>query len=211
MPELTNDQMKVLLEELKKNSIPLSLNVSKENEEKAIKECDEYIKTGNKNINDMTPLTIYYIISKLPEEKQITFLKENIKYIKEHDKDIFLYTMMAPRSLSYFLSFNVLKELRKIDSDIFKKVISQNPENLFHGFTHEDYYSFYNQFYTDLIEVENREFINGLYFHNRCCYETANINDINNVFQQQRVYNEEFMNFLSDLCCYLFICVSLNQ
>ena len=40
MPELTDDQMKVLLEELKKNSIPLSLNISKENEEKALKECN---------------------------------------------------------------------------------------------------------------------------------------------------------------------------
>ncbi len=198
MPELIDEQMKVLLEEIKHNSIPLSLNISKENEEKALKECDEYIETGNKNINDMTPLSVYYIISKLPEDKQIAFLKENIKYIKEHDKDIFLYTMMAPRSLSYFLSFNVLKELRNIDSDLFKKVISQNPENLFHGFTHEDYYSFYNQFYTDLIEVENREFIHGLYFHNRCCYDNFNINDINNIFQQQRVYNEEFMNFFLD-------------
>lgn len=198
MPELTDEQMKDLLEQIKKNSIPLSLNISKENEEKAIKECDEYIETGNKNINDMTPLTVYYIISKLPEDKQIIFFKENIKYIKEHDKDIFLYTMMAPRSLSYFLSFNVLKELRNIDADLFKKIINQNPENLFHGFTHEDYYSFYNQFYTDLIEVENREFINGLYFHNRCCYETANINNINNIFQHQRVYNEEFMNFFLD-------------
>ena len=158
MPELTDEQVKDLLEQIKKNSIPLSLNVSKENEEKALKECDEYIKTGNKNINDMTPLTIYYIISKLPEERQITFLKENIKYIKEHDKDIFLYTMMAPESLSYFLSFNVLKELRNIDVEIFKKVIRQNPKNLFHGFTYEDYYSFYNQFYTDLIGLENREF-----------------------------------------------------
>lgn len=147
----------------------------------------------------MTPLTIYYIISKLPEERQITFLKENIKYIKEHDKDIFLYTMMAPESLSYFLSFNVLKELRNIDVEIFKKVISQNPKNLFHGFTYEDYYSFYNQFYTDLIGLENREFINGLYFHNRCCYENFNINDVNNVFQQQRVYNEEFMNYILDM------------
>ncbi|MGN1379663.1 MAG: hypothetical protein ACI4XR_04665 [Bacilli bacterium] len=198
MPELIDEQMKVLLEEIKHNSIPLSLNISKENEEKALKECDEYIETGNKNINDMTPLSVYYIISKLPEDKQIAFLKENIKYIKEHDKDIFLSTMIAPRSLSYFLSFNVLKELRNIDSDLFKKVISQNPENLFHGFTHEDYYSFYNQFYTDLIEVENREFIHGLYFHNICCYDNANINDINNVFQQQRVYNEEFMNFFLD-------------
>ena len=198
MPELTDEQMKDLLEQLKKNLIPLSLNISKKNKEKALKECDEYIETGNKNINDMTPLTVYYIISKLPEDKQIIFFKENIKYIKEHDKDIFLYTMMAPKSLSYFLSFNVLKELRNIDADLFKEVISQNPENLFHGFTHEDYYSFYNQFYTDLIEVENREFINGLYFHNRCCYENTNINDINNVFQQQRVYNEEFMNFFLD-------------
>ncbi|GEM_PF-7124470 len=199
MPELTDEQVKDLLEQIKKNSIPLSLNVSKENEEKALKECDEYIKTGNKNINDMTPLTIYYIISKLPEERQITFLKENIKYIKEHDKDIFLYTMMAPESLSYFLSFNVLKELRNIDVEIFKKVIRQNPKNLFHGFTYEDYYSFYNQFYTDLIGLENREFINGLYFHNRCCYENFNINDVNNVFQQQRVYNEEFMNYILDM------------
>ena len=116
MPELNDEQMKDLLEQLKKNSIPLSLNVSKENEEKALKECDEYIETGNKNINDMTPLTVYYIISKLPEDKQIIFFKENIKYIKEHDKDIFLYTMMSPRSLSYFLSFNVLKELRNIDA-----------------------------------------------------------------------------------------------
>lgn len=187
-----------LIEQLKKDSIPITLNVSKENEEKALKECDEYIKTGNKNINNMTPLTIYYIISKLPEDKQITFLKENIKYIKEHDEEIFLYTMIVPKSLSYFLSFNVLKELRNIDFDIFKKVIIQNYENLFHGFTHEDYYSFYNQFYTDLIEVENREFINGLYFHNRCCYDTANMDNKINVFELQISYNKEFMDYFLD-------------
>ncbi|MGM9881613.1 MAG: hypothetical protein ACI31S_02075 [Bacilli bacterium] len=196
MPELTDEQIQVLLEGLGKKSIPLSLNASKQNEEKALKECDEYIKTGNKNINDMNPLSIYYIISKLPEDKQITFMKDNIKYIKEHDNDIFLYTMIAPRSLSYFLSFNVLKELKNIDTDIFKKVISQNPENLFHGFTHEEYYSFYTEFYTELVQVENREFINGLYFHNSCCYDNANMHDINNIFELQIIYNEEFMDFL---------------
>ena len=187
-----------LLEQLKKDFIPISLNVSKENEEKALKECDEYIKTGNKNINNMTPLTIYYIISKLPEDKQITFLKENIKYIKEHDEEIFLYTMIVPKSLSYFLSFNVLKELRNIDADIFKKVIIQNYENLFHGFTHEDYYSFYNQFYTDLIEAENIEFINGLYFHNSCCYDAANMDDKIKAFELQISYNKEFMDYFLD-------------
>lgn len=186
---------KELVEQLK-NITPLSLDVSKENEEKALKECEEYIKTGNKNINDMTPLTVYYIISKLPEEKQITFLKENIKYIKEHDNDIFLYTMLAPISLSYFLSFNVLKELRNIDTEIFKKIISQNYENLFHGFTHEDYCSFYSQFYDDLIEIENTEFINGLCYHNTCCYENIISNDGINVLEQQKVYNEKFMNYI---------------
>lgn len=187
-----------LIEQLKKDFIPITLNVSKENEEKALKECDEYIKTGNKNINNMTPLTIYYIISKLPEDKQITFLKENIKYIKEHDEEIFLYTMIVPKSLSYFLSFNVLKELRNIDFDIFKKVIIQNYENLFHGFTHEDYYSFYNQFYTDLIEAENIEFINGLYFHNSCCYDAANMDDKIKAFELQISYNKEFMDYFLD-------------
>ena len=197
MPKLTDEQMKDLLKQT--NLISLSLNVGKKNEEKALKECYEYIKNGDKAINDMTPLTIYYIISKLPEERQIAFLKENIKYIKEHDKDIFLYTMMEPKSLSYFFSFNVLKELKNIDVEIFKRVINQNPENLFHGFTHDDYYSFYNQFYTDLIEIENRKFIHGVYFHNRCCYENANTNEMNNVFQQQKVYNEEFMNYFLDV------------
>ena len=198
MPELDDEEWQTLLKEISKNSIPVSLNVSKLEEEKALQECDEYIQTGNKNINDMNPLSVYHIISKLPSDKQIQFIKENIKYIKEHDEEIFLYHMLYPQSLSYFLSFDVLKELRNIDADIFKKVISRNSENLFHGFAHEDYYSFYNQFYTDLIEVENREFINGLYFHNRCCHDNAKMNDINNVFQQQRVYNEEFMNFFLD-------------
>ena len=72
MPELTSEQFKTLLGDVLKNAIPLSLNINKQTEEKALKECDEYIKTGNKNINDMNPLSVYYIISKLPEDKQIT-------------------------------------------------------------------------------------------------------------------------------------------
>ena len=38
MPELTNEQFKTLLNEVLKNAIPLSLNVNKQTEEKAIKE-----------------------------------------------------------------------------------------------------------------------------------------------------------------------------
>ena len=196
MPELTSEQYKTLLSEMKKNSIPVSLNISITTKEKVLEECEDYIKTGNKNIDDLNPLSVYYIIRKLPEDKQIAFLKENIKYIKKYDNEVFLYTMLAPRSLSYFLSFNVLKELRNIDIDIFKKVISQNHENLFHGFLPENYYNLYNEFYNELIEIENREFLNGLYFHSRCYYDDINRHDINNVFELQRNYNKEVMNFI---------------
>lgn len=198
MPELTIEETKQLLEQIKKISTWLSLNVSKENEEKALKDCNEYIKTGNKDINNMIPLSIYYIISKLTEEKQITFLKENFKYIKEHDEEIFLYTMTSPASLSYFLSYNVLKELRNIDAYIFKKIISNNPENLFHGFSQQDYYSFYTEFHSELMDLEDREFINGLDFHNRFCYDNTNIDNIDNVLKLQKLYNKEFMDYLLD-------------
>lgn len=78
------------------------------------------------NINDMNPFSVYYIISKLSEENQVKFFRENINYIKEHDEEVFLYTLISPRSLSYYLSFNVLKELKNINISIFKKVISRN-------------------------------------------------------------------------------------
>ena len=139
---------------------------------------------------------IYIMDLATKEEKQITFMKENIKYIREQDEDIFLYTMISPRSLSYFLSFNVLKELSNIDKTIFKKVLSQNHENLFNGFTHKDYYLLYTEFHDELVEIENWEFINGLYFHNRCCYDNINNSNVNNAFELQRIYNKEFMDFL---------------
>ena len=142
MPELTEEEFKVLLDECLKNAVPVTLNTSADEEEKALKISDEYINNDNIDIHDMSPLSIYYIISKLSEERQIEFLKENINYIKEHDEDIFLYNMLAPESLSYFLSLKVLKEIRILDSDLFKKIIDGNQENLFHGFNHEDYIEF---------------------------------------------------------------------
>ena len=195
MPDLDDSQMKVLIDQLNKNFITLSLNINKEKEEQAIKDYEEYNKIGDKNINDMNPFSVYYIISKLSEENQLKFFKENINYIKKFDEEVFLYTLISPRALSYYLSFNVLKELKSIDIDIFRKVISRNFENLFHGFSHEDYYSFFSQFYDDLVSVENREFIDGIYFHNRCCYDDINKYG-NNVFELQRIYNKEFMDFL---------------
>ena len=198
MPELTDEELfKVLLEECVKNAVPVTLNVSHDEEEKALKICDNYINNGNIDVHDMTPLTIYYIISKLPENRQIVFIKENIDYIKEKDEDIFLYNMLAPKSLSYFLSLRVLKKIRTIDFELFKKIISCNQENLFHGFNHSDYIEFYTDFFNEILEIDNREFINALYFHNRLCYDTNHdIEQINDVFDLQKKYNKEFIEFL---------------
>lgn len=194
MPKLTDEEFEVLLDECLKNAVPVTLNTSADEEEKALKICDEYINNGNIDMHDVSPLSIYYIISKLPEERQIEFIQENINYIKENDEGIFLYNMLAPKSLAYFLSPKVLKEIRKLDSDLFKKIIDGNQENLFHGFNHEDYIEFHNEFFDVILEMDNRQFINAIYSHNRCCYD--NNHDINHIFELQQIYNKDYIEFL---------------
>ncbi len=197
MPELTVEELEVLLNEQLKNAVPMSLNTSADEKEKALKICDEYLNNGNIDICDMSPLSIYYIISKLPEERQIEFLKENIDYIKQNDEDIFLYNMLAPQSLSYFLSLKVLKEIRILDSHLFKKIINGNIENLFYGFSHEDYIEFYNTFFDVILEMNNICFINSIFSHNRCCYDRYHdINDLQKIYELQRIYDKEFIEFL---------------
>ena len=158
MPELSDEQFNIYYE-LLKNAIPVTLNTSADEEEKALKICDEYIKSGNINIHDVSLLSIYYIISKLPEERQIKFIQENISYIQKNDENIFLYNMLSPQSLSYFLSLKVLKEIRILDSDLFKKIIDGNQENLFHGFNHEDYIEFYNVFFDIILEIDRKSVV----------------------------------------------------
>lgn len=194
MPDLTDEEFNAILNECLKNYIPVTLNISADEEEKALKICNEYINNGNIDMHDISPLSIYYIISKLSEERQIEFIQENINYIKENDEDVFLYNMLAPKSLSYFLLLKVLKEIRILDSDLFKKIINGNQENLFHGFNHEDYIEFYNDFFDVILEMDNIQFINAIYFHNRCCYD--NNYDVNDIIKLQPIYNKEFIEFL---------------
>ena len=194
MPELTKKRLELFLDEAMKDFTPITLNTSKAEEEQAQKTCDEYIKDKNMNVSDLNPLAVYFIISKLEEEEQITFIRENINYLRENAKDVFLFTMEVPKSLSYFLSFKVLKEIKILDEDIFKKIISQNYQNLVYGFSQEDYIEFYTDFHDQILEIENIEFINGIYFHSTFTFE--NIDSIGNNWELQRVYNKEFMNFI---------------
>ena len=189
MPELNNNQIEILLKEYVKKATPISLQCGKEEIKKTEEECSEYIKNGNKNINDMNPLSVYFIISKLSENEQIEFIKRHITYIKKNDENVFLYTMLSPRSLSYFFSYNVLKELRNIDNEIFTKVISQNHENLFHGLTHEDYLNLCTDFYSELLKANNEVFFDILFYHNKWRYDSSN-------FSSQKIDNKNFICFL---------------
>lgn len=196
MPEVTDQAFQSLLNDCLQNAVSVTLHISSSLEAEALKLCNDYLSNGNLQTDLMTPLSVYYIISKLPKEKQIDFIQQNINYIREHDEDVFLYNMLAPKALSYFLSLHVLKEIKNIDINIFKKIISCNQENLFNGYSHEDYIEFFTIFYEDILKLDNRDFIDSMYFHNRCCYDYAGFNDINKAFTLQKQYNIEFEQFL---------------
>jgi len=190
-------KMNISLSEIQE-SFRANLILSQNFKEKCEEECTNYLNDNTIDVTDMNPLSIYYIISKLDEVKQIEFIKRNIKFIKEHDEDIFLYNMLSPEALSCFLSLNVLRKIKSIDDELFRKIISQNYEELTHGFSHDDYYVFYNEYYDDLLTVKNNEFIDGISCHNKCCYKDIDLGKINDVIYTQKNCNIEFINFILD-------------
>lgn len=194
MPEVTENDFNKLIDEIFANGISLSLRGTKEDENEAKKRATKYIKT--KELKKKTPRTMYYIISELNENERMNFIKENIQYIKENDEEIFIYSMLSPSSLSYYFTYQNIKDLYFLDREIFIKVIKQNHENLFHGFSHEEYLEFYKTFEDEINEIKNIHFINSLYHHSRCCYENMDLNDVNNRYTLQQSYNIEFINMI---------------
>lgn len=83
--DLTEEQINLLFE----NAIPVSLK--KEDEDKAKKEYEEYKENKSfKKINELKPLTVYFIIRDLKGNEQIQFIKENdvincLRYIKSEE------------------------------------------------------------------------------------------------------------------------------
>jgi len=197
VPEIVDEQYGLLITDCMKNFIPVNLNISDDEKEKALKTCNEYLNNGNINVDDLCPQSVYYIISKLPEDKQIEFFRENINYIKKNDEDIFLYHMLSPKSLAYYLSLKVIKEIKALDDDLVQKIINGNGENLFHGFSHEDYIEFYNDFYDDILKMDNMQFISNLYFCNRCYYDNNHsIDNLNDIYKLQLIYNKKLIEYL---------------
>lgn len=194
MPEMSENNFNKLINEIFAKGISLSLRETKEDENEAKRRANKYIKT--KRLEKKTPRTMYYIISELNENERMDFIRENIDYIKENDEDIFIYTMLSPSSLSHYLTLKNIKELKEIDKELFNKVITQNHENLFHGFTHEEYIEFYKIYKEEMSSIKNIYFINSLYHHSRCCYENMNLMDVNSRYTLQQSYNIEFINMI---------------
>ena len=194
MPGMSEIEFNRLLNEIFINGIPLSLRTTKEDENEAKKNANKYIET--KILQKKTPMTFYYIIINLSENERIPFIKEHIDYIKQNDESIFLYTMLSPSSLSYYLTFQNIKDLYNLDKEIFNKIIKQNHENLFHGFSHEQYLEFYKIFKEEINKIENIYFINSLYHQNRCCYDNMELNDVKNRYDLQQIYNLEFIDMI---------------
>ena len=65
MPQLTNEEFFRLIKSIESELVPLSISLNSEKEAIALRQCEEYLNGKNININDMSPLTVYYIISKL--------------------------------------------------------------------------------------------------------------------------------------------------
>ena len=140
-------------------------NFTEEETQFSLKECDTYLNDKNKRVDELRPLSIYYILTKLKEIEQIKFIQNNIDYIKKYDEEIFLYNMTTPQALSYYFSFNVLKEIEKIDKKIFQKIIKGNYECLFNNFSFDDFINFINVFNEEIKDMNNWDFIMSLY----CC------------------------------------------
>lgn len=143
-----------------KDAIPVTLK--KENEDKAKKEYEEYKLNKNfKKIEELNPLTVYFIISELKGNDQAEFIKENIEYIKKNDENIFIYNMMAPHSLAYYLSYNSFKEISVLDKKIFSKVLKGNVENIIANFSNEEIISFFKEFSEEIKEnMKEYSFVN---------------------------------------------------
>ena len=81
MPQLTKEEFMALIKEIDLNAIPLTMNLSADKEEKALKECEDYLNKKIVDIRSISPLAVHFIISNLSSSEQIKFIKENIDYI----------------------------------------------------------------------------------------------------------------------------------
>ena len=114
MPEIAFDEAIALLNLLEFHSL--------HDEKQAQIDADNYIN-NTITLDKLTPSGIYFVISKLKGNKQTEFIRNNIDRLLLDDEDIFIYNMMAPKSLPHFLNYESLKVLHKEAPSIFEKIL----------------------------------------------------------------------------------------
>lgn len=194
MPTLSEEAAKALLASFK-NMKPLALDISEAEEESALRRCNQYLDGETRDISNFPPLSIYYILSKLPKLDQIAFIKNNIEYLQKNDEDVFLYDLHEPKELAYYLSYEALETIYKLDKRLFEKVIQGTPEYVFHGFTHEDYISYFDTFHSNIMNMQSWQLFRILDEHNRYMFDNIDIDKVNFVLESQYRYNEEFITY----------------
>ncbi len=81
---ITKEEFMALIKEIDSNTIPLTMNLSADKEEKALKECDDFLNKKIVDIRSISPLAVHFIISKLSSSEQIKFIRENIDEIYQN-------------------------------------------------------------------------------------------------------------------------------
>jgi hypothetical protein len=137
--------------------------VDTESFEEAQKYCDLYLEKKDPSILQLSPYVIYHVIKKTPSNEQVAFIRNNINFIRENEEKIFAYNMMYPPALSHYLSYDALKEISVIDSNIFQKILNGTFENFINGFSLEQTFSIYDDFFEQISAMKNFSFINSVY------------------------------------------------
>ena len=104
MPEITFEEASEFLKLLDFHSL--------HNEKQAEIDACNYINKNGITLEELTPSGIHFVISKLEGLKQANFIKDNIELILKDDEDIFIYSMMAPKSLPHYLNYVFIGTLR---------------------------------------------------------------------------------------------------
>ncbi len=195
MPDMTIEEMKTFFKELMKGAKPLSLMVSRATEEQALLESEEYFKGKIDDISTLLPLSVYYILRKLPKEEHILFIQKNIQYVKEHMDDIFLVNMEAPKELAYYFSYETLVSIYELDTELFEKIIEGQVENIFQGFSQENYFSYFEKFKSYIVKMKANRLFHILAKHNRFLLDILDIKQLKNTIELQAKCNEEFIAY----------------
>ena len=153
MPEIAFDEACELLKLLDFHSL--------HDEKQAKIDADNYIN-NTITLDKLTPSGIYFVIKKLEGLKQSEFIKNNIERILQDDEDIFIYNMMAPKSLPHFLNYTSLKTIYEFAPTIFDKILEDSFTGIIEKLTKEELICFFKEFKDKLNCLENTKFISNI-------------------------------------------------